>query len=340
MFVLKRAGCHVIPNENGLLIRLFSVSDMASNNISTAAEKRVSPGVRWDILKQAVLNQPREMVYGHKSVSVRSFEGYSLFKKQFILSPLMHGWSSMPPHTDIDRVPGRWYAFSSTHEEYCNLSVKVKLLTGAVAKQDMVGFDNTGNICVWPAEEVLAYLMLTLNSELKDLSICELGGGMTGFAGLVAAISQQPKLVLLSDGNELSVDNCRVVIEGNAAQLVGTRVECDVIKWGDRQTYHKRFGQFDLVIAADCLFFDDVHSELINTISDLLREEGKAILLAPYRGNTLETFCELAKQFFTVRISDNYDQLIWDKHISALNLFQNSYKSGLHYPILITLLKK
>ena len=314
---------------------------MACSKESTAvAEQRVSPGLRWNILKQAVLNQPRELVYGHKSVSVRSFEGYSLFNKHFILSPLMHGWSSLPPLSDIDCVPGRWYAYSSTLERYCELSVKVKLLTGAVSKQDMVGVDNTGNICVWPAEEVLAYLMLTLDSELKGLSICELGGGMTGFAGLVAAISQQPKLVLLSDGNELSVNNCRVVIEGNADQLVATRVECEVIKWGDRLAYQKRFGQFDLVIAADCLFFDDVHTELIITISDLLKEEGRAILLAPYRGNTLNTFCELAKRLFTVRISDNYDQLIWDRHISTLNLFPNSYKTDLHYPILITLLKK
>ena len=303
-------------------------------------EGPVSPRQRWDILKQAVLNQPRESVFGHRSVSVRSFEGFSFFKKQFTLSPLMHAWSAPNTHSDIDSAPGRWYAFSSTLERHCELSVKVKLLTGAVSKQDMVGTDNTGNICIWPAEEVLAQLMLTSNSsEFRDKNICELGCGMAGFAGLVAAIALQPKLVLLSDGNVQSVNNCRVVVEGNADQLITTRVECDVIRWGDKLTYQSRFGLFDLVIAADCLFFADVHTELINTISDLLREDGRAILLAPHRGNTLETFCEHAKLLFTITVSDNYDQLVWDKHISTLHIFPNSYKSNIHYPILITLVK-
>ena len=317
---------------------------MASSDLplhASVSQRReiVSSSGRWGILKQAILNRPRELVYGNRSVSVRSFEGYSLFTRKFILSPLMHYWTT-PPHSDIDRAPGRWYLFSSTQQEYSNLQIRVKLLTGAVSKRDMVGFDNTGNICIWPAEEVLAYHMLTIHTELQGTSICELGGGMTGFAGLVAALTQKPRRVLVSDGNELSVDNCRVVIAGNTDGFVDTQVRSDVIKWGEVACYEKYKGDFDFVIAADCLFFDTVHRELLSTISYLLGGGGRAILLAPNRGHTLTAFCELARELFVVEVSEKYNDIVWDKHVSSLAQYPNSYSSDLHYPIMINLHKR
>lgn len=317
---------------------------MASSDLplhASVSKKRetVSSSARWDILKQAILNRPRELVYGNRSVSVRSFEGYSLFNKKFILSPLMHSWSS-PPHQDIDRAPGRWYQFSITQQEYSHLQIRIKLLTGAVRKRDMVGFDNTGNICIWPAEEALAHHMLAIRRELRGMSICELGGGMTGFAGLVAALTHGPTRVLISDGNELSVDNSRVVIAGNTDGFVGTHVTSDVIKWGEVACYEKYKGEFDLVIAADCLFFDSVHRELLSTISCVLRGGGRAILLAPHRGSTLTAFCELARELFVVEVSEKYSDVLWDKHVSSLTQYPSSYSTDLHYPIMVTLHKK
>ena len=38
------------------------------------------------------------------------------------------------------------------------------------------------------------------------------------------------------------------------------------------------------------------------------------IAFAPRRKNSLEEFCETAKQWFSVEISDFYDDLIWTKH--------------------------
>ena len=314
-------------------------SDLPLHPSVSKQRETVSPSGRWDILKQAILNRPRELVYGNRSVSIRNFEGYSLFTKKFILSPLMHSWTTSP-HSDIDRTPGRWYLFSSTQQEYPHLQIRVKLLTGAVSKRDMVGFDNTGNICIWPAEEVLAYHMLSIHRELQDTNICELGGGMTGFAGLVAALTQKPKRVLVSDGNELSVDNCRVVIAGNTGEFVDTQIMSDVIKWGEVACYEKYKGYFDLVISADCLFFDTVHRELLSTIAYLLRGGGRAILLAPNRGATLTAFCELARELFVVEVSEKYNDIVWDRHVSSLAEYPNSYSRDLHYPIMINLYKK
>ena len=308
---------------------------MATRSL-TPGEK-VKPGQRWEILKGAVLKQPREVVYGNRTASVRNFEGFSLFEKRFILSPFVEYWDS--PNTEIDSLPGKWYLFAPTQEKYSQIKIKIKILTGAVSKKDLIGFDNTGNICVWPSEEVLAYLMLKLGRELEGKNICELGGGMTGFAGITTALTKYPNFVLLSDGNQTSVNNCRINVRGNSEEFGGSNVSCHEIRWGESDTYAEYKEKFDLVIAADCLFFDHLHLELIQTICNLLRKEGKGILLAPRRGTSLEKFSEKAAKYFKIIIVERYDDLIWDNHILMQEHYSDSYIKDLHYPILVKLFK-
>ncbi len=72
-----------------------------------------------------------------------------------------------------------------------------------VSLRDMMGFNNTGNVCVWPSEEVLAYWCAqrlgtsscgnNSGSAAASLSmfhgkrVCELGAGRAGLAGLTGA---------------------------------------------------------------------------------------------------------------------------------------------------------
>lgn len=54
--------------------------------------------------------------------------------------------------------------------------------------KDMLGFNNTGNVCVWPSEEVLAHWLLTNGDFHQSHRVCEIGGGMASLAGLAVAL--------------------------------------------------------------------------------------------------------------------------------------------------------
>ena len=74
-------------------------------------------------------------------------------------------------------------------------SVRVRFYKGPVGLDEMMGFNNTGNVCLWPSEEVMTYFCVQNSGIFDGKSVCELGGGMTCLGGLmvtffVLALSQ------------------------------------------------------------------------------------------------------------------------------------------------------
>lgn len=71
-----------------------------------------------------------------------------------------------------------------------------------VLSNRLVGVDNTGNICIWPTEVVLLYVLTTER-------VLELGGGLTAMAGLGLAIGRDPASleVVVTDGHPDCVRN-------------------------------------------------------------------------------------------------------------------------------------
>lgn len=64
------------------------------------------------------------------------------------------------------------------------------------------GFLNTGNICVWPAEEILAFYVCSHPEIVRGKTVIELGGGMTAMAGVAAAgWHGGASKTILTDGN-------------------------------------------------------------------------------------------------------------------------------------------
>uniref|UniRef100_A0A182IZR0 Calmodulin-lysine N-methyltransferase n=1 Tax=Anopheles atroparvus TaxID=41427 RepID=A0A182IZR0_ANOAO len=205
---------------------------------------------------------------------------------------------------------------------------------------ELIGFNNTGNICVWPSEEALAYYVLARLAQFEGTRVLELGGGMTCLAGLVLAKYGQPALVHVTDGNELSVENVRKSLVLNKFNCT---IQSSVLKWeqtpqspppgpgGEQQHY-----QF--VLSADCLFFDESRTQLIDAIWVLLADEGVALITAPRRGHTLSQFLdECVARGFHYELLHCYNEAIWARHLELKQT--EGYDENVHYPLLVKMYK-
>jgi hypothetical protein len=67
--------------------------------------------------------------------------------------------------------------------------------------------------------------------------------------------------------------------------------------------------KFDVIFAADCLFFKEFHSELHQTLDALLSDGGCILMLQPSRGRTLELFVQQVEHWGVFEALVHYDYL-------------------------------
>lgn len=66
------------------------------------------------------------------------------------------------------------------------------------------GVDNTGNVCVWPAEPLLLHTLLNVprfTDMVRNKCVLEIGGGMTALAGLGLAEAGVSSSIVVTDGH-------------------------------------------------------------------------------------------------------------------------------------------
>lgn len=63
---------------------------------------------------------------------------------------------------------------------------------------------------------------------------------------------------------------------------------------------------FDVIVAADCMFFKDFHDALVDVLLRCLSPDGVVIMLQPRRGVTMQMFLEKAAAVFSIEIRENY----------------------------------
>ncbi|XP_018562216.1 calmodulin-lysine N-methyltransferase [Anoplophora glabripennis] len=292
-------------------------------------EKKKVARRRWAILAKA-LKSPTESQPSSPTdeFSVRRISSFMLLKTQELSTiPIIPAESQC-----IDQIKKRtWFKYSITVDEY-DYFINVGHRNRTFSAEDLMGFNNTGNICIWPSEETLSYYVCSNLEKFNHKSVLELGGGMSCLAGLFAAKYGKPKRVTVTDGNKVSVDNVQVTLKCNEFE---TSVKCKVLKWNCYDAAEK----FDVILCADCLFFDDARADLIECLWACLANDGIAYVMAPQRGNTLDNFLSQSEgKGFICKKIPNYNNIVWEKRLALLN--HCDYNDNIHYPILIEVTKE
>lgn len=226
------------------------------------------------------------------------------------------------------------YRLDVGSEKYC---VNIHHINRPITATDLMGFNNTGNVCVWPSEEALAFHALDDLNSFTNKMVLELGGGMTCLAGLLVAKYGRAHSVHLTDGNPMSVENVRKTCRLN--DIHHCYVKCSMLKWEQIHQSDEGHERFDYILSADCLFFDDARPALVDTMWAYLAETGVALVMAPHRGTTLDAFVGVAKaKGFRCDVVNRYNEAIWQRHLQ-LKASSANYDEDIHYPILIRLTK-
>ncbi|XP_055387289.1 calmodulin-lysine N-methyltransferase [Condylostylus longicornis] len=333
-----------------IVYKIPKISINTTNTTTSTTPTTIKPATnakkRWNILAKVLRNGSLEDEDGLSS----SDDGYSggsssgsgncsdiASVRRFKTFNLLHQ-DSFEDYTSLNIIgkPENWYTYKiylNNNEYIANIHHVDRHLTAT----DLMGFNNTGNICVWPSEEALTVYTLNDLNIFRDKWILELGGGMTCLTGILLAKYAKPYIVHLTDGNCLSIDNVRKTICLNDLSCY---TKCSVLKWENvKNRLENEYEKFDYILSADCLFFDDVRSALVETIWYYLSINGIALVMAPERGNTMKQFInECNIKGFQYQKIYHYNDIIWEKHIN-LKKTNSFYDEDIHYPILIKLTK-
>ena len=203
--------------------------------------------------------------------------------------------------------------------------------------EEINGFNNTGNVCIWPSEECLSLYCLENRELFQGKSVIEIGAGMTGLAGLIVAQACDSKNVTLTDGNEVSVKNLAAIIKENKLE---SNVTSHILKWEDTEKYGKVGTEYDIAICSDCLFFDLGRAQLVKCLAKILKPStGLAIVIAPKRSGTLDDFVDLINKetnlFHPVNVTYQYSERIWQRRQHLLNFDNSNFKEDKDYPVML-----
>ncbi|KAI9430929.1 putative methyltransferase-domain-containing protein [Lactarius indigo] len=233
-----------------------------------------------------------------------------------VIDPLQHLASS----DDLDLLPAQP---PSLRDQI--IQINIRLLPDTDESQQSISLPlavdaspGCGGIA-WPAGEVLAAYIARRGKALQGLNVLELGSG-TGLVGLVAGylgarvyITDQAPLIPIMERN-IALSNLQSSV---------TAVELD---WSKPLPEH--IPQPDIVLAADCVYFEPAFPLLVATLAALVpppHESAPEVLFCYKKRRKADKrfFAMLKKQFTWSVVDDDPARETYDREaITLLRLFR------------------
>ncbi|XP_023517689.1 calmodulin-lysine N-methyltransferase [Cucurbita pepo subsp. pepo] len=303
--------------------------------------------LRWKILRQALIPRSSscnddQSEMDAKRISRRTTNGFNLIPSLITDDIGDEGTDGFSVSRSSDHRRDRRVCYTLPIDGAPKLFLKQRM--DDVADLDdfkicnKYDIDNTGLVCHWPSEDVLAYFCLLHSDLFRCKRVIELGSGY-GLAGLVVAASTEASEVVITDGNPQVVEYIQHNIAINSKAFGGTRVDSLTLHWNQEEVSNIS-GSFDLIIASDCTFFKDYHRGLARMVMSLLKkvESSEAIFISPRRGDSLVKFLEEIKaNGLHFSVIEEYDAEVWKRHEKFSNGDDSwpGYEKDHCYPLLV-----
>ena len=110
---------------------------------------------------------------------------------------------------------------------------------------------------------------------------------MSALAGVVVGAFCKTSSLVLTEGNPQCVQNIQAIIDENKDTFISKNVSSRQILWDLKNNYQE---EFDVILIADCLYEESLHSSLLHVLFQTLKTAGKAFILAPKRGTRYFAF--------------------------------------------------
>jgi hypothetical protein len=202
----------------------------------------------------------------------------------------------LTPHVDANDVQVKYYSLPHatvyTRERSRTARKSLHELTSHHHAQTEA-IDNTGNICVWDCEIVLAWYLWRPGAchIAQGTTLLEVGAGMAGVAALAGdGICSH---IFITDGHTDCVWNNRINLRllRQTSSTDSSRIECNLLRWNyDDETL---LCSADSTLVSDCTHFEEWHGQLLWTILRHTRVGGSIWMCQPNRGQSWSRFHQL-----------------------------------------------
>lgn len=293
-----------------------------------------SSSLRWRILRQALINRSDSQTEGEiKRVSRKATQGFNLIpcRRQVVVDSCSEEDSREACLCYTIPIPSSPNLYLTQRVDNCS-----DLNDFEISNRHNI--DNTGLVCQWPSEEVLAYFCMSHPDRFRGKRVIELGSGY-GLAGLVISATTQASQVVISDGNPQVVNYIKRNIESNSMAFSDTNVKAMELHWNQHEL-SELTNMFDIIVASDCTFFKEFHKDLASLIKVLLKanETSEALFFSPKRGDSLDKFLkEIEDIGLNYVLTEKYDEQVWKRHETLVKGDESwpSYDKNHCYPLLI-----
>lgn len=251
----------------------------------------------------------------------------------------------LTPHVATNDVQVKCYPFPQsnvyTRERSRTARKSLHELTSHQHSQT-AAIDNTGNICVWDCEIVLAWFLWQPGEcrIAQGTTLLEVGAGMAAVTALAGDTVCSE--IFITDGHADCVWNNRINVrlrrQANSTSI--SHIQCSVLRWSyDDDTL---LCSADSTLVSDCTHFEEWHGQLLWTVLRHTRVGGSIWMCQPDRGQSWSRFqklmeCTVLGTVISLQehCSDQLDEL----HAQFVLQHSSSYEPDRHRPRIFQITK-